>query len=423
MEQSGLVLCGGTFFYLLLQIKKPGASSKEHTYGTSNAFTESDVLSDLVKAVNPDIAKQISKSTTSNYKNCKNQFDSLLGKTVSQNQPRLIIEAFDKRVKEEYTSCLADMEKFVERYIMASSSIRYDFVRALLEIIWKDDGIKRNDFFFMREDGLPLKEKISAGTELNVYLPAFLLGIWHFVVVNREDNKAGSATVEEWHKMENGRDSKNIFQRITGEGHCNKIGINFIDSLGGENCRPSTSATSGGDGSDLGSQIVNEETRHERNTVAGSIRRLFRDMYSDYRIGVFITDGSEYRINSNLLPWVDRFIERLEQDILQGYIDIPLDNDALILQSTIRRYINALRDYKNGLIQYVEKRNHDWYLPKADMPLLKGLYDQEFDPANVSAIRNAVSGRVTKKEIIVEDSLEHNRKRLDRLYKDIVTED
>ena len=28
MEQSGLVLCGGTFFYLLLQIKKPGASSK-----------------------------------------------------------------------------------------------------------------------------------------------------------------------------------------------------------------------------------------------------------------------------------------------------------------------------------------------------------------------------------------------------------
>lgn len=112
MEQSGLVLCGGTFFYLLLQIKKPGASSKEHTYGTSNAFTESDVLSDLVKAVNPDLAKQISKSTTSNYKNCKNQFDSLLGKTVSQNQPRLIIEAFDKRVKEEYTSCLADMEKF-----------------------------------------------------------------------------------------------------------------------------------------------------------------------------------------------------------------------------------------------------------------------------------------------------------------------
>ena len=146
-------------------------------------------------------------------------------------------------------------------------------------------------------------------------------------------------------------------------------------------------------------------------------------MYSDYRIGVFITDGSEYRINSNLLPWVDRFIERLEQDILQGYIDIPLDNDALILQSTIRRYINALRDYKNGLIQYVEKRNHDWYLPKPDMPLLKGLYDQEFDPANVSAIRNAVSGRVTKKEISVEDSLEHNRKRLDRLYKDIVTED
>ena len=28
-----------------------------------------------------------------------------------------------------------------------------------------------------------------------------------------------------------------------------------------------------------------------------------------------------------------------------------------------------------------------------------------------------------KKEISVEDSLEHNRKRLDRLYKDIVTED
>lgn len=423
MEQSGLVLCGGTFFYLLLQVRKPGVSSKEHTYGTSNAFTESNVLSELVKVVNPDFTKPIAKSTASNYKNCTNQFNSLLGKSVPQNQPGLIIEAFDNRIKAEYTSCLADMEKFVAKYTVTSNFILYDFVRAILEIIWEDGSIQSSDLFFVCEDGLPLKEKILVGTELNVYLPAFLLGIWHFVVVNREDNKAGSATVEEWHKMENGRDSKNIFQRITGEGHCNKIGINFIDSLGGENCRPSTSATSGGDGSDLGSQIVNEETRHERNTVAGSIRRLFRDMYSDYRIGVFITDGSEYRINSNLLPWVDRFIERLEQDILQGYIDIPLDNDALILQSTIRRYINALRDYKNGLIQYVEKRNHDWYLPKADMPLLKGLYDQEFDPANVSAIRNAVSGRVTKKEISVEDSLEHNRKRLDRLYKDIVTED
>lgn len=104
---------------------------------------------------------------------------------------------------------------------------------------------------------------------------------------------------------------------------------------------------------------------------------------------------------------------------MQGYIGIPLDNDALILQSTIRRYINALRDYKNDLIQYVEKRNRDWYLPKADIPLL---HDHEFDSANISAIRDAMSGKVTRKKISIEDSLEHNRMRLDRLYKDIVTE-
>lgn len=419
MEQPSLVLCGGTFFYLLLQVKKPGASSKEHIYGTSNAFTESGVLSELVKAVNPDLAKPISKSTASNYKNCKNQFDSLLGKSVPQNQLGLIIEAFDNRIKDEYTLCLADMEKFVEKYIVSSSFMLCDFVRAILEIIWEDGSIQSSDLFFVCEDGLPLKEKISAGTELNVYLPAFLLGIWHFIVVNRKDNRIGAAILKSWDEPQNEQDSKNIFKRIIGQGYCNKISIKFVDNFDRNDCKSSTGTVSSGDSSDSGLHVVDQEAGSQNNTVAGSMRRLFCDMYSDYRIDVFLSDGLENRINSDLLPWVDRFIEHLEQDILQGYIGIPLDNDALMLQSTVRRYINALCDYKNNLIRYVEERNRNWYLPKPDIPLL---HDHEFDPANISAIRDAMSGKVTRKKISIEDSLEHNRKRLDRLYKDIVTE-
>lgn len=419
MEQSGLVLCGGTFFYLLLQVKKPGASSKEHTHGTSNAFTESDVLGELVKLVNPDFARPMSKSTASNYKNCKNQFDSLLGKTVPQNQLGLIIEAFDNRIKDEYMSCLADMEKFVAKYIVTSSFMLCAFVRAILEIIWEDGSIQGSDLFFVCEDGLSLKEKISARTELNVYLPAFLLGIWHFIVVNRKDNRIGAAILKSWNEQQKNQESNGIFKRIIGQNYYNKIGIKFVDNFDRNDCKSSTGTVFSADSSDSGLHDVNQEAGSQNNTVAGSMRRLFCDMYSDYRINVFLSDGLENRINSDLLPWVDRFVERLAQDILQGYIGIPLDNDALILQSTIRRYINALRDYKNDLIQYVEKRNRDWYLPKPDIPLL---HDHEFDPANISAIRDAMSGKVTRKKISIEDSLEHNRMRLDRLYKDIVTE-
>lgn len=419
MEQPSLVLCGGTFFYLLLQVRKPGVSSKEHTYGTSNAFTESNVLSELVKVVNPDFTKPIAKSTASNYKNCTNQFNSLLGKSVPQNQPGLIIEAFDNRIKAEYTSCLADMEKFVAKYIVSSSFMLCDFVRAILEIIWEDGSIQSSDLFFVCEDGLPLKEKISAGTELNVYLPAFLLGIWHFIVVNRKDNRIGAAILKSWDEPQNEQDSKNIFKRIIGQGYCDKISIKFADNFDRTDCKSSTGVVSSGDSSDSGLHVVNQEAGSQNNTVAGSMRRLFCDMYSDYHIDVFLSDGLENRINSDLLPWVDRFIEHLEQDILQGYIGILLDNDALMLQSTIRRYINALSDYKNDLIRYVEERNRNWYLPKPDIPLF---YDHEFNPANISAIRDAMSGKVTRKKISIEDSLEHNRKSLDRLYKDIVTE-
>jgi len=31
-----------------------------------------------------------------------------------------------------------------------------------------------------------------------VCLPAFLLGVWHFIVVNRKDNKIGQDTYDIW---------------------------------------------------------------------------------------------------------------------------------------------------------------------------------------------------------------------------------
>ena len=31
-----------------------------------------------------------------------------------------------------------------------------------------------------------------------MYLPAFLLGVWHYAVVNRKNNKVGQITYDEW---------------------------------------------------------------------------------------------------------------------------------------------------------------------------------------------------------------------------------
>ena len=46
--------------------------------------------------------------------------------------------------------------------------------------------------------GFLLNKKAALGDLTTVCLPAFLLGVWHYVVVNRKDNQVGKDTYNQW---------------------------------------------------------------------------------------------------------------------------------------------------------------------------------------------------------------------------------
>ena len=70
-------ICGGTFFTLLLQARKPRMEVREHHKGTSDGLSDTDTLIALIKIVVPDYMKPTPsikgtfKGNTSDFKSCK----------------------------------------------------------------------------------------------------------------------------------------------------------------------------------------------------------------------------------------------------------------------------------------------------------------------------------------------------------------
>ena len=60
-----------------------------------------------------------------------------------------------------------------------------------------------------------------------MYLPAFLLGVWHYVVLNRKDNSVGRTTYDEWCPS-NGRAPRKYTAHM-GEGILDGLTINYAD--------------------------------------------------------------------------------------------------------------------------------------------------------------------------------------------------
>lgn len=190
-------LCGGTFFVLLLQALKNRKSAREHYKGERDGLSDPEVLIGLIKVINPDFEppelKRI-KTKSNDFKACKLSKGEYL---PFGNTPE--IESFDERVRTDYRSALMSMTAFVNEFLDLGESVQKDvrLVKALIELILLDDSIAPEEGFFISEKGGQIK-KASFGGLKRVCYPAFLLGVWHYVVVNRKDNSVGKATYDEW---------------------------------------------------------------------------------------------------------------------------------------------------------------------------------------------------------------------------------
>jgi len=112
---------------------------------------------------------------------------------------KVTMQSFDNRVRTDYASALSLMCGFSEDFIDFGSSTRKDYwlVKALLELLDEDDSIDGEQEIYAREDGVATtKSAILAASTF--CLQPLLLGLWHFVLLNRADNRVGKDTYDLW---------------------------------------------------------------------------------------------------------------------------------------------------------------------------------------------------------------------------------
>jgi hypothetical protein len=181
-------------------------------------FREPDVLFELIKIVQPDYIRPAGntfRTYTTNYKRCTEHTPNDL-----KFENESVISAFLARLETDYAGELTKMAAFINHYIDVGTTAQNDvlLVKRLFELIRDDESIPAMTQFAVCKDGtLVDKRELVCMTE--VYLPAFLLSVWKFIVTERKDNSIGSGTISTWqHPMAQGRyvgiDGSTIKQNI-----------------------------------------------------------------------------------------------------------------------------------------------------------------------------------------------------------------
>lgn len=210
-------LCGGTFLTQILRARKELTTPTEHTNGQKESLSEQETFRRLISIyqLSDFLGGTSLRPYTSKYKNCT---DSLVAYCQFSDNDRH--RAFDEDVKNDESVSLRMMSEFVKEFL--NPSLWLQLVRCLLDMIETDKDIQEDDEFFINADATAVKAKDIHNID-HFYIEPFLLGIWHFIIMNRADNnEKGSDTYCEWYP------SRNNYRGNVGNGITRKI---TVDSL------------------------------------------------------------------------------------------------------------------------------------------------------------------------------------------------
>ena len=193
-------LCGGTFFILISNARKQMPSKGEMYTGKKSGITEPETLMSLARIVTPDIEEPTSlenksmRDGTSDFKACRGwgwrQF--LLGDMAAK-------KSFDERMKNDYQGCLAQMTEFTNKYLDLRTDTHKDvfLVKALLELLDADGTIDGDTKFYAEKSGETITKDELLG-QSTICLESFLLGLWHYCIVEVKKNSIEQETYKEW---------------------------------------------------------------------------------------------------------------------------------------------------------------------------------------------------------------------------------
>lgn len=199
MGNQQMKLCGGTFFTVIEQFGKKGnVSNPDCLQG----------LVDIYHIYKPKVNfKDSTRSNgTSFYKRCEKNSTKWL---PFENEK--FIEDFKDKMLHNYGEALSEITTFVRKNMSADISDQERLVRAVLELIMYDD-IDDTVEFYVNPDGSSIKRNVLIeDKEAKYSFPAFLLGIWHYIIVNVQDNISGKTTIETWYKGGREKHTKGTF--------------------------------------------------------------------------------------------------------------------------------------------------------------------------------------------------------------------
>ncbi len=186
-------LCGGTFFFLLLQAKYTKTTSpQDYISGTKEDMADRHIMNKLVYAItgkNSYCIDSTLKKDTSNYRECK-----INGSINIPFNNTAVSNAYFLDIKNKNPEILKRMTEFTDTYI---NPAMYEWiVCAVLEVI-EDDFINDNTEFYISSDGTPIsKTELLAKTKFEIQ--PFIMGIMLFILQNRTDNIKGADTLNAW---------------------------------------------------------------------------------------------------------------------------------------------------------------------------------------------------------------------------------
>ena len=202
-------LCGGTFLTQVLRARPTLVTSTEHTKGQKENLSEQETFRRLISIYQMKDFPSCSslKPYTNYFKSCA---DSLEAFTLfSDNDMK---RAFDEDVRSSDSSALAMISEFIQEFI---DPVKYiQLIRCLLDMLQSDSTIAPSTLFYISGNAVPVTKAELDEMDAFVIEP-FLLGIWHFIIMNRSGcNKNGAATYQQWYR-EQGKYMGTIGNNIT----------------------------------------------------------------------------------------------------------------------------------------------------------------------------------------------------------------
>lgn len=192
-------LCMGTFFFLLIQARKPKATANTYINGHIDPMSDACLMNGLVYAFtgklreikNDTIYTRI-KRHTSPLRECKE--DGSKDWTPFNHQP--VISGYRQDVQNNYSDTVERMSEFVDEYL---DEDKYDWlVDALVGTIERDRLIPDEEEFYIMPGGSKKTKAQMKDIELFELQP-FLVGVLFYIVDKRSDsNSEGKDTLEAW---------------------------------------------------------------------------------------------------------------------------------------------------------------------------------------------------------------------------------